>query len=704
MPNLLVEIGVEELPEGGLDVAYEHLRPKTAELLKKIRLNFEEIKVEATPRRIALFVKNLDARQSDETLQISGPAYDKAYCDGKPTPALEGFLKSKGAKPEDVRIKETPKGKFILIEKKETGLPAKKVLPEALKGLFPSLPFSKLMMWQADKYRFPRPIRWVVALLDKAVVPFDLSGVRSSNISVGHRFLSPKPFKITGADWGLYVKRLKQAHVILSYKDREDLVRKDLLKKYDQKNPDEELVHTAAGLVEEPFLLSGNFRKEYLELPAELLASCMKKNQKIFTVYNSRGQVESKFIAVLNGKRNGLKGIQSGYENVLESRLRDARFFYQADTKETLESKLPKLEQLVYLGKLGTVKDKAERIEKLAGVIARLSGYENLSGDLMRAAKLSKIDLITHLVYEFPDLQGITGREYALESKEKEAVALAIGTQYLPKNLSEGHQELKKSVTLLGALLGIVDRLDLLVGAFATGVIPTGSQDPYALRRAGGSLVKLIRAWDLRFSIDEALESALNQYAGKLPVSVQDWKTKLLHFIRERLYFELQVKPGSREQEILKAVLDGSEAHDLADQMKRYEILVRFYQSKPDVFLKTAKVVQRAGKILQGTNLRDIPAVNPGLFQAEEEKRLYQVLTDSRDEIINAVSKKDYKKATERLGEVFYEPVHAFFEKVMVNAEDPAVRQNRQALLKAIHELYAGRVADLSGLSKLDLE
>ncbi|MBI3314175.1 MAG: glycine--tRNA ligase subunit beta, partial [Candidatus Omnitrophica bacterium] len=616
-------------------------------------------------------------------------------------PALEGFLKSKGLALSDVSVKETPRGKFVQVQKKETGKSAAAILPSLFQEILSSLNFPKNMRWEPSGARFPRPVRWLAALLDKKVLPVKLANAKGGSQTFGHRFLASKSFKIKSADWKEYVQTLKRGHVILPLKEREDEIREGLRSKFHQTHFDEELVHITAQLVEEPFLLRGKFSKTYLELPKEVLASCMKKNQKIFACYDSKNQLTGHFVAVLNGKRSGLTQITMGYENVLEARLRDARYFYEADTKEPLEKKLPLLEQIVYLGKLGNMRQKTERLEKLSEAFTGLVGRSDIKNDLKRAAHLSKIDLMTHLVYEFPDIQGIAGREYALEGGEKEEVAQAIGTQYLPKNLAQNYQELKKSITPLGAMFSIIDRLDLLVGAFGIGLEPSGSQDPYALRRSGGSLVKLIRAFGFHFSLSEAISKSCELYGNSLDLKKEELTKKLLQFLKERTVFEIQPKPGSRASEILEAVFKSS-FDDLSDVFKRYEMLNTLYEESPDTFIKAAKVVERTSNILKGAGALVSAEVKSELFTDDLEKRLLGVLEERSREITDSISRGDYEKATLLFGKAFYEPLHSFFEKVMVNVEDRAIRANRQALMKRINSLYADRLADLSVLSRID--
>lgn len=700
MPNLLIEIGTEELPEGSLDIIYSELARRAGEIFQAKRLSPVKLYVEATPRRIALFAEGLPARQPDAVEESSGPSVEKAYDpSGNPTPALQGFLKSKGVSLEDIQTKETPKGKYIFVQKKLTGKPAASVLPEALDEILKGLSFPKLMRWEKEGFRFPRPIRWVAALLDKNILSWKFTGLKAGNKSFGHRFLSPKSFIIPAADWGLYQKALRKAHVILSLQERKKQISSGLETRYKQKNFDEGLVHTAASLVEEPYLLEGSFSKDYLALPSEVLASCMKKNQKIFACYDPRGKLISRFVAVLNGKRNGLAGIKDGYENVLDSRLKDARYFYHADTKEPLEKKLQLLEQVTYLGKLGTMLDKTKRLEHLAESFTDLLGRRDIREDLKRTARLSKIDLMTHLVYEFPDLQGIVGGEYALAGGEKEAIAKAISTQYLPKSLSENYQDLSSQIIPLGAMFGILDRLDLLVGAFGTGLEPTGSQDPFALRRAGGSVVKLVRAFRFHFSLSEIIQSCGLLNSQVLTVPMMELEKKLKKFFEDRLSFELQVKAGTRPYEILMAVFRSS-FDDLADVYERFETLSRLYDRDPETFMKAAKVVERTGNMLKGAKVSG--ELKPELLNESSEKKLISILNERSAEIEEWMKKKDYEKATSRFGEIFYGPVHDFFEQVMVNVEDTSIRQARQALVGRVNRLYTERLADLSLLSRLD--
>ncbi|HOW87134.1 MAG TPA: glycine--tRNA ligase subunit beta [Candidatus Omnitrophota bacterium] len=699
MPNLLIEIGTEELPVGSLDVLYQELEFKTRQKLVDERVAFSEVRTEATPRRIALFVQGIATMQPDRTLEIPGPLQEKCYdAQGKPTQTLQGFLKSKQAAAKDIEIRETPKGKFIFLKKKEKGKPVAALLPDLIKDILASLSFPKLMRWESSGFRFPRPIRWVVALMDVKKVPLALAGVKSGNKSFGHRFLAPQGFSIPRADWKAYIALLKKKHVHLPLEAREAMVRNALRSRFGQKKIDEELVHINAHLVEEPFFLQGTFSQEYLELPAEVLANCMKKNQKVFACYDAKGQLKNGFVAVMNGKRNNLAKIRADYENVLDSRLKDARYFYEMDTRESFEKKKPVLGQLVYLGKLGSMLDKTHRLEKMASIFTEAAGRKDLSRDLERVASLSKVDLVTHLVYEMPELQGIVGGEYAREAGEKEEVASAVSVQYLPKNLGEDHHIVKQSMDLLGAFFGIIDRLDLLTGAFGTGIEPTGSQDPFALRRAGGVVVKLVRAFDIPFSLEAVVEANIKLYGDKL-TQKNDLKTRLFKFLQERVSFELGVKPGTRPYEILQAVMRSS-FDDLADVYRRFEILTAMDEK---TLIKAAKVIQRTANMLKGYG-KTPGEPKPELLIEWQERKLFELIQDKSQEVAGPISKKEYEKATQFFAEIFAAPLHDFFDHVLVNAEDAGLRENRMAMVARINRLYAGKVADLSLLSRIDEE
>lgn len=698
--SLLIEIGTEELPAGVQEGLYSQGAGHVKKILSKNRLGFKEVFFEVTPRRIAIFAESLEPKQKEEKMQILGPAQTAAYdAEGKPTAALNGFLKSQQAKLEDVRVQETPRGKYVAVERVKRGESTAKLLPHLLPELLSSFAFPKMMRWEKTGFRFPRPVRWAVVLYGKKVISFSFAGIRTGRLTRGHRFLAPAAFSLPKADWEDYRKKLRAKHVILGREEREALIGKALKKNFHEENADPDLIRETAGLVEEPFLIQGKFSGTYRDLPEEVLTTCMKKYQKIFACHDPRGKLTNRFVAVMNGKRSGLSRIQADYENVLGSRLRDAQYFYHEDTEEPLEKKFPKLRELVFLGKLGTMQDKSERLQKL--VVEFPQNIKEEGSKLARAALLSKIDLVTHMVGEFPELQGVMGREYAEAQGEPEDIARAIGEQYLPKNLGEEYSVLAKKMSPLGALFGIADRLDLLVGAFGIRLDPTGSEDPYALRRAGGALAKLVRAFGFHFSLSDLIgkSCALYQNQAKLDVPAAELTQKLKNFLKERAAFELQLKSGTRAYEIFQGIVKSS-FDDLADVFQRFSALWHLASEEPKTFFKTGKIVERTSNILKGA--KEAPAsVDPALFIEPLERELFGLLEKKKAELAATLAKKDYEGLTRLYGDVFYQPLHQFFEKVMVNVEDAGVRRNRHALMRQINTLYTGEVADLSFITQL---
>ncbi len=700
--SALIEVGTEELPVANLDIFSSQAAVLIRKVLIKHRLDFSEVRTGATPRRLAIFIENLEPKQKEERSVVTGPPADKAYdASGKPTPALLGFVNGQQATLQQVKIHETPRGRYVAIERIHKGEPTSKILPELLTEMLSSFPFPKMMYWEKSGFRFPRPVRWIVALYGKKVIPLNLAGIKSGRASFGHRFLAPESFSIPQADWKDYEKRLKKKHVILSGEAREKIIER-ALKKFRQKEFDSELLHEAANLVEEPFLIQGKFSGTYRDLPEEVLATCMKKYQKIFAWRDDNGNLVNRFIGVLNGRRSGLSQVQQDYENVLESRLRDAQYFYEEDTKEPLEKKVSRLKELVFLGRLGTMEERTERLRGLAKDFAELSGHRESEKTLERIAHLSKADLVTQMVGEFPELQGIMGREYAEAGGEPDEVARAIGEQYSPKNLGEDYRGLKKKLSLAGALFGVADRMDLLAGAFAVRLNPTGSEDPYALRRAGGVFVKLVRSFSLPFPLPELIKRSYQKYKVRLDLSEEEVSKKLADFLKDRVAFELQAKAGTQLHEILQGVMKSS-FNDLADVFRRFEMLAELSAKNPKVFFKTSKIVERTSNILKGAK-EAISSVDPKLFQEPLEKRLYELAQQEEAELRRFVEEKNYGEATRLYGETFFEPLHDFFDKVMVNVEDGSIRRNRQALMKQINGLYTEKVADLSLLTQVRKE
>ena len=494
---------------------------------------------------------------------------------------------------------------------------------------------------------------------------------------------------------------LGKAHVILEREKRENIVRQQFAAKTEKAACEEELVQLTAQLVEEPFVVTGKFSPDFLSLPAEILSTSMKKHQKIFAVYDAKHRLQPAFAAVLNGKKSNLPKIISDYQGVLEAKLRDARFFYTEDTKEPLAKKVEKLSGIIFLGKLGTMHDKTIRLVELA---ATLAGALNLSGEeterLKRAAFLCKADLLTHMVYEFPELQGVMGREYAKAGGESGEVASAIAEHYSPKSLSQPYGELPREQTRLGSLLAILEKMDTLVGAFGVGLEPTGSQDPYALRRAAGGVVKIIRAFGPRFDLKDIIQTAIRLYGARLSKNETEILGRLEVFFKERLSFELGASAGSKDDQILKAVFKTSWS-DLGSVFLRFGLLKSFYGKDRASFDKAHKVIERTHNILKGaSNIQE--EIHSELLKEKPEQKLFEIVNDKVSDFDRLAREEKFDKATDLYGQIFYGPVHEFFDKVLVNVEDVPLRENRRALMKRINRIYVDHVADLSLVNQQD--
>lgn len=707
--DFLLEIGTEELPVDALDVISGHLAPKFESALKESRIAFKSTRLGLTPRRVAFFIERLSLREEDESLEISGPPKDRAYdSSGRPTEALIGFLKAKQLKEKDIFIRDSRGTQCVAAKIVKKGKPTEEVLPEIILRVIQSLPFPKLMRWDNSAFRFPRPVRWCLAIFGNKSLALSLGGVKAKAETRGHRFLSNKTVSVKEANWENFKTLLRKNHVVLDCEERKAFIREGLTRKEKSSPVDEGLVHVASLLVEEPFLVEGSFKKEYLKLPEEILYTAMKKYQRIFAVYDSKGKVLDRFIAVINGKRKDLARLKLDYERVLESRLADAQFFYHEDTRSSLESKRERLKDLVFMKNLGTFFEKEERLVKLAefAVSHRESslGLNEAEKDyLRRAARLSKNDLTTQMVFEFPELQGVMGREYARYDKEPIEVAKAISEHYLPKSLGEDYRNLAESVSRVGAVLGVIDRLDTLVGTFAIGLEPTGSQDPYALRRAGGALVKLIRAFNLRFPWRSWVEKLLGLYGDKAKTDASGLEITLGNFIEERIVAELQLKSGTREYEILQAVLQ-AKCEDIAEAIQRFDVLVTVFNKKRGLFEKAFKVVERTSNILKGAKGSVSNEPDPSLFKEPLERSLHELYKEKSSQVERLIKEENYGEAVALYGGTFFEPLHDFFDKVLVNVEDEAVRKNRHALMKEINRLFTVDVADLSLMTNMDVK
>ena len=700
LPALLFEIGVEEIPSGYCRGARSSILAKVPRLFVECGWEYDDLKVYVTPRRLVIHATNFRPIKLNEEEKI-GPLKEQAYQEGSPTSALQGFLKSTNREESDIFFKGTPRGTCVCV----------KVLKQykPLTYFFETLPrqieFPKLMRWEVTRYTFTRPIRWTFAFVGTRKQNYMIGDVKASDFTMGHRFLSGRKVRVKNSDFQAYEKLLLRHHVVLNSEERIKRI-KSLLEAVH--NSDEELMETVAHLVEEPFAVHGSFPKEYLKLPRAVLETCMKKQLKIFACYDSSGELVNRFVAIINGKRSSVRHIAVNYERVLCSRLEDARFFFREDTKTKLEGKVSKLQEMVFLGSLGSYFDKANRLKNLVEFLGKETRQSNeIIQRAKRAAYLAKADLTTHLVYEFPEIQGIAGAEYAKLDGESKEVASAILGHYLPYNLSEDFIHLKRALNVEGTLLGLADRIDLLVGAFSLGIEPSGSQDPYALRRAAGGIVKILRAHPLRFSLSKLIEATYKQYqsathkpySDKVSMSLEKMIPALISFFKERLVFELQVKAGTKEFEVLQAVL----ASNFDDVASVYERFVKLAPMIGDPsFANACKVMERTANILKGVKAEELNRdVDDSLFKEQLERELFTLVNREEPKIFQLIAKGDYSTSAKSYGDTFCQPIQDFFDRVKVNTDDPKIRVNRQALMKRVHRIYAEKVADLSRITNL---
>ncbi len=674
--ELLLEIGTEEIPARFMNNALLQLKENAAKMFQEARLEFDEINSYGTPRRLALLVSGLAERQQDLAEEVKGPAKKVAFDDrGNPTRAATGFARSQGVDVSDLTVKETKQGEYVFAVVKSAGEDAARILPALLKDLVLSLNFPKPMRWAYQELRFVRPIRWLVALFGNHVVDFELAGVRSGRTSRGHRFLARDVELKTAAE---YLERLEQAFVIVDQNKRREMIWRQIQELAAAKNgvvkENEELLEEVVHLLEYPTALCGGFEEKYLELPDEVLITPMQEHQRYFPVRDKEGKLLNKFITVRNGTAGHLDIVTAGNEKVLKARLADAEFFYREDVKEPLEKKVAALKDIVFQEQLGTIYEKMERIKTLAAYLSNLLAPDHKEA-VLRTAYLAKADLVSHMVYEFPELQGIMGGYYAAYHGEPEEIARGIGEHWQPRFAGD---ELPRTVT--GILVSIADKLDTIVGCFGIGIQPTGSQDPYALRRQALAICHILLDKRLTVSLKELVEKAYRLYEDKLSQPLAEVAENVLKFFRQRIENIFQER-GLR-YDVVDAVLAAG-WDDPLDALARAEALDNFRLDRQFEALNTA--FKRAANLVE--KAETAKKVNESLFRKEAERALWQAIVRV-EEKLGQVS--DYYRALLEIAGL-RQPVDDFFDQVMVMTDDNDVRENRLALLRHIRDLVVSK-------------
>ncbi|MFH1908395.1 MAG: glycine--tRNA ligase subunit beta [Chloroflexota bacterium] len=700
--DFVLEIGTEELPAGDLDSALEQLKANVPTLLDELRLRHGKTRIAGTPRRLAIFIESLAPRQTDREDLVKGPPAERASGpDGVPTPAAIGFAKSKGVDVKDLQTHDIEGGKYVVAVVRQAGRPAPDVLAESLPGLVVGIKFDKSMRWNASNVAFSRPIRWLVALLGDQVIPFEYAGVASGNLTRGLRPYDSPEIEIKSAD--KYFDVIKNAGIVLDTEER----KASILEQVKQAAAfvkgkvilDDDLLAEVTNLIEKPTAVLGSFDKEFLFLPRDVLISVMKKHQRYFPVERQTSKVAGStfdvrpstllpyFIAIRNGDDLHIDIVREGNEHVLHARCADADFFVREDLKHKLEDFRPRLGTLIFQKKLGSMLDKSGRMVELAAEIADMLGLDDVQrSNVQRATFLAKADLVTKMVVEMTSLQGLMGREYALRSGENQAVAEAIGEQYQPV-----------PKTKPGLAVALADRLDSLAGLFAAGLAPSGTKDPFGLRRAAIGVLQPLIEHDIAFDLRAAVKKAARLQPIEVSAEVQ---TQVLDFMAGRL--SVLLKDSGSKYDVVDAVL-AAQADNPAGSARAVKQLQTWTERKDwhEILPAFARCVRILRSNESGVESRQT-VVNPKAFVEEAEKGLYAALQEAQSAIRaqhllgnlqSTITVDDFLNAFLPM----IPAINEFFDKVLVMAEEEAVRMNRLALVGQIANLSNG-LADMSKL------
>jgi glycyl-tRNA synthetase beta chain len=680
--EFLLEIGTEEIPSRFIDPALEKMKELFSALLASGRIASRgELKAFGTPRRLILYAPDLDERQADSSREVTGPPKKVAFdADGRPTKAAIVFAGKNNVPVSALTVKATDKGEYVAVRLDETGIATADWLRQALAGFILSIPFPKSMRWMDKDIRFARPIHWVLSLWGGAVVPFELNGIKSGNLSRGHRFMSPGAFLVR--DFKSFTQQAEPNFIVIDPEARKQRIDKQTRELAQSVNggvlEDAGLVEETANLVEYPVAVLGSFNKEYLRVPKEVLITAMREHQRYFSVVDANNKLLPFFITISNTRAEDMEIVRAGNERVLAARLSDAAYFYDHDVRQPLAGRVEGLKKVTYQEKLGTIYDKTRRVMELAGYLAVLFGADKKTCE--RAAELCKADLLSGVVGEFPKLQGVMGRHYAIASGEDPKVADAILEHYLPRFAGD-----KLPGSLEGVCVGIADRLDTITGCFSAGLIPSGSEDPYALRRQSVAILAMLLERGLRLPLRELIAASCKGYGLENSESVS---AQALDFLRQRLSGVLAAE-GVRSDVVDAALSVGFDDPLIGrEKVKALDALRSSEDYQP---LVTA--LKRAGNILpKGFT----GVVNEGLLAQEAEKALYAAFARIRGRVEEKIAQLDFSGALADIASLRKE-VDAFFDTVMVMDKDPAVKANRLALLSGVTGLFS-RIADFSRL------
>lgn len=680
--DLLLEIGTEEVPAHVMPGVLAQLKERAGKAFQENRIAFASVRTLGTPRRMALLVKDLAEKQADVTSENRGPSVKIAFdADGKPTKAAQGFARGQHVAPEDLVEKDG----YVYAVVHETGKETAELLKTLLPELICALSFPNNMRWGSLEFKFIRPIRWLVALFDSEVIPFEVANVTSGRVSRGHRFLSQGDFSIAKADD--YEKDCEAQYIIVDPEKRKAMIRAQIeavaKENGGRAEITDDLLEEVLYLVEYPTALCGRFEEKYLQLPPEAVITPMRDHQRYFPVKDDAGKLLPLFITVRNGGKDYLETVQHGNERVLRARLADAQFFFDEDRKKSLEEHREKLKTVVFQQGLGTMYEKTERLAQLADFIAdEIGADEKAHKHARRAALLSKADLVTGMVTEFTELQGIMGREYAKLDGECEKVAIAIDEHYMPRFAGDAQPQ-----TTAGRIVSTADKIDTIVGTFHLGKIPTGSQDPFALRRQALGLVHMVIEAKYHLSISRLVAKAMDLYGITEAEERAKMQADVAEFLRLRLRNVLEAE--QIRYDAADAVL--GDVDDIYNVLLRARAVTAFTGQKD-----AARSMQAFVRVANIARKNAAETIYPERFHMAEEKALYQAYTSTKSAVESLVSGEDFEGAIDALTELAA-PIDAFFDNVMVMDKDEAIKDNRLALLRGVDGIIR-EVADFTRL------
>jgi len=668
--DFLFEIGLEELPSRYVDKAEADLKKITEDELKAERISFSETESFSTPRRVAVIIKNIAEKQEDLDKKSIGPSIEIAYKDGELTKAGEGFVKSQGAEKEDIKIVENEKGKYISVEKFVKGKETKEILPEILSNIIRKIEFEKSMKWGDKSFRFARPIKWFVTLFGNEVLNFEFEGIKGSNKTRGMRYFASQDVVISSPSE--YEKTLKENFVIPKKDKRREEILKGI-KESCEKDGDtaiinDYLMEEVVNLIEYPYVIKGEYNKDYLQLPEDITTITMETHQRYFPVKDKNGKLTNKFILVRNAPEYS-ETVKKGNEKVIEPRLADAKFFFEEDLKNKFSDNVEKLKEVTFQKDMGTIYDKIRRSKKIAEYLIEKTGKQSDKENVLRTVELAKADLVSNVISEkeFTKLQGFMGSIYAEKQGENKNVALGIFEHYLPR-----YQGDILPTTIEGALAGIADKMDTVIGCFSVGLKPTSSKDPYALRRAVQGIVYVTLSSVLEYDYKELIKKSYEIFSDDKKVTEKNVIEDVTEFFKQRI---INVLSERYNKDLINYEIDLES--NIVKLDERLKVLSKL--SKTENFDKLINLLKRVKNILKDEKENNI-AVNENLFNTEQEKNLLLFINK-----LEKIESSEFETYTSILIDN-EEVINDFFDKVIINDENTEIKNNRISLLKKLEK------------------